>query len=261
MEPAKVQVPQRVQQGVMPRLCVVYTAKDSMRTLPRSIASVRLLADRIIVVDSGSVDGTIDACRALGAEVVHQDWLGYARQKQRAIDLAAGSEFVLLFDSDEIPDERLLEAIRSAMESPGDIQGWWIDRRFWFAGGYVRIDSPDRVLRLFRMGAGSIPEREVHEVVVVAGPTARLPGLCRHESWIDLDDALSRQLRYARLAASIPGARSNLRKLLINPPWAFFRHYILCRSIFDGWRAFSLSIVMAVGTLEKHLLILAKARR
>ena len=126
MEPVKVQNPQRVQQGATPRLCVVYTAKDSMRTLPRSIASVRLLADRIIVLDSGSVDGTIDASRALGAEVVHQDWLGYARQKQRAIDLAAGSEFVLLLDSDEIPDERLLEAIRSAMKSPGNIQGWWI---------------------------------------------------------------------------------------------------------------------------------------
>jgi glycosyltransferase involved in cell wall biosynthesis len=246
---------------VPPRLCVVYTAKNSTRTLPRSIAAVREIADRIVVVDSGSMDGTQDACRALGAEVVHQEWLGFARQKQHAIDLAADAEFVLLLDSDEIPDARLIDSIRGVIQSPGSAKGWWIDRRYWFGGDYVRIDAPDRVLRLFRQGAGSVPFREVHEVIRVDGPTARLPGICRHESWIDLEDALAKQLRYARMSASAPHARSNLVKLAFNPSWAFIRNYVLHRAFLDGWRGFQLSLVVAMGTLAKHLMILDRKRR
>jgi len=147
------------------------------------------------------------------------------------------------------------------MLSPGAAQGWWIDRRYWFGGDYVRIDAPDRVLRLFRQGAGSVPFREVHEVIRVDGPTARLPGICRHESWIDLEDALAKQLRYARMSASAPHARSSLAKLAFNPSWAFFRNYVLHRSFLDGWRGFQLSLVVAMGTLAKHLMILDRTRR
>ena len=65
----------------LPDLAVAITAQDNMRTIRRTIESVQGLARRIVVVDSGSTDGTIECCRSLGAEVVHRDWDGPTSQK------------------------------------------------------------------------------------------------------------------------------------------------------------------------------------
>ena len=62
-------------------------------------------------------------------------------------------------------------------------------------------------------------------------------------------------------ARSAPHARSNLVKLAFNPSWAFIRNYVLHRAFLDGWRGFQLSLVVAMGTLAKHLMILDRKRR
>jgi glycosyltransferase involved in cell wall biosynthesis len=244
-----------------PDLCVVYTTKDSMRTIERSIRSVQPVARRVVVVDSGSTDGTQAACQALGAEVHHQPWLGYARQKQRAIDLAGDASWILLLDSDEIATPELVEAIRGVL-SRGDaaVNGYWIARQYWYKGGPLRIAYPDRVVRLVRRGAARMRERAVHEVMEIEGRTERLPGVLRHESWVSVDDALQRNLAYARLAAQVPGKRSSMLKVVTNAPWAFVRAYLLQGGILDGRRGFEVSLVLATATAFKHLALIEAER-
>ena len=244
-----------------PDLCVVYTTKDSMRTIERSIRSVQPVARRVVVVDSGSTDGTPAACSALGAEIHDQPWLGYARQKQRAIDLAGDAAWILLLDSDEIATPELVDAIRQAIAADDPaVRGYWVSRRYWYKGGPLRIAFPDRVVRLFRRGAARMRDRAVHEVVEVDGRTERLPGVLRHESWASVDDALQRNLAYARLAARVPGKRSSLLKVVANAPWAFVRAYLLQGGILDGRRGFEISLVLATATAFKHLALIEAER-
>jgi glycosyltransferase involved in cell wall biosynthesis len=241
-----------------PRLAAVYTTFNSMRTIERSIASVGGIAQRVIVVDSGSTDGTVQACSARGAEVHHQDWLGFARQKQRAIDLANDADWILLLDSDELVEPSLADSIRRAIDEPRPaFDAWEIDRRLWYRGGYLRICRPDRVVRLFRRGAAMMPSGAgVHrDLLEVGGPVGRLEGWARHESWASFEDALVRNIRYAAMAAREPGRRTNVAKVVLNGPWAFLRSYVLQRGALDGMRGFEASFALAVATTCKHLMI------
>ncbi len=242
-------------------LAVACTAMNSMRTIERTLRSVQGIASRVVVLDSGSTDGTIAACDSLGAEVVPQPWLGYSAQKQRAIDLAGPAKWILLLDSDEMLTAELREEIRGFLERDDPaVAGAWLKRRHWYKGGWIRADFPDWQLRLFRSGRGRMSDRVVHETVRVDGPTVRMRSLLRHESWADLEDAMARTLRYARLSAEIPGRRTSLAKIVFNGPWAFVRNYLLRGALLDGRRGLEISFVLAVGTTMKHLHIADRVR-
>ena len=66
--------------------------------LPACLQSVAF-ADEVLVVDSGSSDGTVELAQAQGARVLHRDWLGYGAQKRFAVEQAAHN-WVLCVDAD-----------------------------------------------------------------------------------------------------------------------------------------------------------------
>lgn len=239
-----------------PDICVVYTAKDSIRTIERSIRSVQPIARRVVVVDSGSTDGTQAACRALGAEVHDQPWLGYARQKQRSIDLAGDAEWILLLDSDEIVSDELAASIRRAVDGQlGPLDVFWVTRQYWYKGRPLHIAYPDRVLRLFRRGTAAMGDHgSPHDLVESDAPSGRLTGILRHESWASLDDALRRNLAYARMMSRLGDKRGSLVRAVCNGPWAFVRAYVLQRGFLDGRHGLEISLALAVSTSVKHLL-------
>ena len=82
-----------------PNLSISVIAKDEVDRIGRLLKSVKF-ADEVLVVDSGSTDGTQDICKKLGAKVVFHEWAGYAAQKQFAMDCTT-SEWILNLDADE----------------------------------------------------------------------------------------------------------------------------------------------------------------
>src|SRR5690606_30746941 len=111
-------------------LAVAMTACNSMRTIERAVRSVHGLAKRIVVVDSGSTDGTVEMCRALGAEVIHQEWLGHVAQRQFSIDQCCDHEWILALDSDESLEPPLRESIRQVVETNDpSYDGWLLNRK------------------------------------------------------------------------------------------------------------------------------------
>src|SRR5882757_9520950 len=82
-----------------PKLSVVIIAFNESENIADCLQSV-MWADEIIVVDSGSTDGTVEMARAAGARVISTDWPGYGAQKNRAIACATG-DWILSLDADE----------------------------------------------------------------------------------------------------------------------------------------------------------------
>jgi glycosyltransferase involved in cell wall biosynthesis len=250
-------------------LAVAVTTHDSMRTIERTVRSVLDLAARIHVLDSGSTDGTIERCEALGAQVVHQTWQGHARQKQFAIDQCRDHGWILLLDSDESLEPELRESIRETVtRNDPAFDGWAINRKVWFLGRWLNYTyQPQWRLRLVRGGKGRMagvddPElaypRNVHERLEVPGRVGRLAGVCRHDPWADIPDVINRQLRYARIAAASARRGGSVANLLFNPPLAMLKQIVLKRGFLDGSRGLIAAGLEFNYTMLKHVLIAAR---
>ena len=245
-----------------PDLAVAITTQDNMRTISRALESVQGLARRVVVVDSGSTDGTIEVCRSLGAEVVHRAWDGPTSQKQFAVDLCESSRWVLLLDSDESLEADLRQAIDDAVRAnDGRYVGYEINRKVWFLGGWLHYTfQPEWRLRLVRGGAGRVVGigengRGGHDRVEVDGYVGRLKGDCRHDSWADLAEMCRRNIALARRAAAHQNGGGSPLHMLFNPGAAMFKQLILRQGYLDGWRGWIAAGSVASGTLLKHLFI------
>ena len=156
-------------------LSVVLITRDCVGTLGACLDSVAW-ADEIVVVDSGSADGTLDLARERGARVVHQDWLGTGRQKQFAVEQAT-HEWVLCLDTDERLSPELRKSIEAALAAPAQ-HAYEFARRTRFLGRYLRHGEgyPDLCLRLFQKNHARWSDDVVHEKVITLGTVGRLDG-------------------------------------------------------------------------------------
>jgi glycosyltransferase involved in cell wall biosynthesis len=243
-------------------LAVAICTKDNMRTIERTLGSVRGLARRIVVVDSGSTDGTVERCRDLGAEVLHREWHGPTNQKQFAMDQCRDHGWVLLLDSDESLEPDLQEAVRAAVETDDPrFAGWSINRKVWMLGGWLHHTfQPEWRLRLVRGGQFRVvgigeDGRGGHDRVEVAGRTGRLPGVCRHDSWADLAELSRRNIALAERAAEHYASGGTALHILLSPSAAAVKQLVIKRGFLDGWRGLIAAGAVASGTLLKHLFI------
>jgi glycosyltransferase involved in cell wall biosynthesis len=242
-------------------LCVAIATRNNIATIKRTVESVADLADRVVIVDSGSTDGTDEWCGDHGCEVVGREWPGMVAQRQFCLDHCASFDWILLLDSDESLEPDLAADIREAVErNETAFDGYAFNRKVFFKGAWLHhVFQPEWRLRLVRGGMASVGGASGsaggHDRLSVPGRVGRLKGDCRHDSWRDLSDILDRGIAYGRRSAETGQRGGSLRKLLLNPPAAFLKQMVLRRGFLDGWRGFVVSGGVAAGTFMKHLLI------
>lgn len=164
----------------MTLLTVVILTKNEELHIERALSSVRGIADRTIVVDSGSTDRTLELARAMGATVLSNRWTNHATQFNWALDqLPADTQWVMRLDADEyVTPDLECEIAQRLPELPADIHGIAIGRRMNFLGERVRFGGlfPIRITRLFRYGRGRCENRWMDEHILVDGATADFAG-------------------------------------------------------------------------------------
>ena len=178
---------------------VVITKNEADR-IGRCLGSMRDLCAELLVVDSGSEDDTVAVAEALGARVVHQNWLGYAQQKNHAISLAA-QPWLLLLDADEWLAEGAAGAIRALFvdHKVEQADAWVLTRRNWFLGRRLRQGEPSE--RLVRPGWHYL-EALVHERPDLTGQRLKpLDAVIEHDTARSYQDHLRTHQRYAQLWA------------------------------------------------------------
>ena len=241
----------------MPRLSIIILARNEARNIVDCIRSARF-ADEVVVLDSGSTDGTPELAAAEGAKVSRSDgWPGFGPQKNRALSLATG-DWVFSLDADERITPELRASILQAIADPGPHAAFRLDRRSSYCGRVMRHSgwSPDWIVRLFRRGSARFSDDLVHERVIVQGTVGKLQGNLLHESYRDFESVLDKLNRYSSAGAqsmAARGRRGSPASAIAHGLWAFVRTYVVQRGFLDGAMGLALAVSIAEGTYYRYL--------
>lgn len=193
--------------------------------------------EELLVVDAGSVDGTIELAERFGARVIRAEWRGFGLQKQFAIEQAK-HDWVLCLDSDERITDALRTNIETELASPRRT-AYRFPRCNRFMGRYLRHGEgyPDLSLRLFDRRRARWSSDAVHEKVMAQDRVGMLQGDLIHDSAESLEAYLAKQNRYTTLAAQealARGATAGPAQLLLSPVLRFVKFYLLRLGLLDG---------------------------
>ena len=231
---------------------------NAVAQLPACLASVTF-ADEIVVVDSGSSDGTGACAQQHGARVVQREWMGFGLQKQFAV-AQARNDWVLCLDADERLSPELERSIRAALESPIS-PVYRMRRRNRFLGHWLRHGEgyPDWSLRLFHRAHAGWSNDDVHEAVLTTAQVGSLEGDLLHESAEDVTTYLAKQNRYTTLHAQAlyrQGVRGSYWRLLLSPLARFVKFYVLRLGFLDGGPGFAHIAIGCNNSFLKYLKLL-----
>jgi glycosyltransferase involved in cell wall biosynthesis len=243
----------------VPALSVTIITLNEAARLEDTVGSVAW-ADEIVVVDSGSTDGTLELARRLATRVAVRGWTGYADQKNHAASLCA-HDWVLSIDADERVGPELGNALQAWRGTEPACAGYRMARVSRYLGCWIRTTDwyPDWQLRLYDRRRGRFPASRVHESVRVDGAVAVLPGELEHRPYRDVSDHLRRIDQYTTLAAQElheRGRRATASALVVQPAAAFLRNYVLRRGIADGRVGLAVSLLNSYYVLLKYVKLL-----
>lgn len=245
---------------------VVILTFNSEATLPATLQRALLVSQDIVVLDSGSCDGTRRIAAAAGAAVFQHDFRSYGEQRNWAIDaLRLRSAWHLHLDADEYLDDNLIAEIQALSEDTHH-NGFLIARYLTFLGRTLRHGgmSPTWHLRLFRVGCGRCELRQYDQhFYLLSGTMARLKGsmiddirmslsewTARHNRWSDAEvaEATSKVTTPAPIQPQRTGnpieqkrywrSRYNHLPLLTRPFALFCYRYFICLGFLDGKEGF-----------------------
>lgn len=225
--------------------------------IARAIESLRCV-DEIVVVDSGSTDRTREVASRLGARVLEEPWRGYAAQKNFAT-AQASNPWILSIDADEALAEELEAEILLLKKEGPRYDAYTMPRLAQYLGRWIHHSGwyPDRKIRLYLRTKAEWSGSFVHESVQLLGDATAgaLDGNLHHFTCDSLSAHLRTLDRYTTLAAqelTSRNKRPGLTRILFDPPWTFFRTFILRRGFLDGIHGFVIAWMAALYTFLKY---------
>jgi acetyltransferase-like isoleucine patch superfamily enzyme len=246
---------------------VLIITKNEEANIGSCLQALSGWTNKVFVVDSGSTDRTKEIAESYGAEVVHHDWPGFAKQKNWALDtLDFEAPWTLIVDADEVITPTLRKVLEDIAFKPADQEikaGFFINRLTYFLGKPIRHCGyfPNYHLRFFKTGTGRYEEREVHEHIILEGPVGRITTPMLHDDRRGLEHYVAKHNRYSTLESQAllremrsdknesesldPGARRRRwakRTILPKLPFPglirFFYMFVLRAGFLDGWTGF-----------------------
>jgi glycosyltransferase involved in cell wall biosynthesis len=240
----------------MTKLSVITITRNEEQNIADCLASVRW-ADELIVIDSGSIDKTLDIARQFTSNVLTVEWTGYGAARNLALDHAHG-DWVLWLDADERVTPQLAEEIRQVVQADDpEVMGYTVARRAYFLGRWIKHSGwyPSRVTRLFRKEKARFNETRVHEQLIITGRVVNLQHDLFHYTDPNLHHYFDKFNLYTSLAAEdlrAGGKSFSLHDLLLRPPFLFVKMYFLRLGFLDGLHGLILCVLSSAYVFTKY---------
>lgn len=221
------------------------------------LKSARLVADEIIVLDSGSSDRTAEIAREYADIVEVTDWPGFGIQKQRALEKATG-EWVLSLDADERVTPELAREINHHLAAP-DADAYKLPWAVTIYGKRLDFGRSGRApLRLFRREGVSFSDALVHERILI--PEGRkvktLRGRLTHYTHRDFGHSLEKSAKYAWLGSLEKHRKGKKTRTMIYPTlrglMTFVQVYFIRFGFLDGAVGYLTAVTYAQVTFNKY---------
>lgn len=241
-----------------PTVSAYLITRNEERNIARAIESVRWM-DEVVVLDSGSTDGTVAIAERLGAKVHAQPFQGFVIQKNRALELCGGDwAFNLDADEEVTPELRdsILAVTGASMKEPSPA-AYQVNRRTRYLGRWIRHCgwSPEYRERLSRKGCARWEGEMLHEGLRGEGATGRLTGDLLHRPYADLGEHVRKIGVYTDIWAHrerANGRRAGLIDLAGRPLVRFVKMYFLRAGFLDGVPGFAVSAMGAWYAFMKY---------
>lgn len=241
----------------MNKLSVVIITFNEAQNIGRCIASVKTVADEVIVLDSFSTDNTVDIALAHGAIVQQQTFNGYIQQKNRAIKLASHN-YIFSIDADEVLSNELADAV--LQEKKGfKYKAYKMNRSNIYCGHQIRhgLWYPDKKLRLFDKRFGFFGGLDPHDTVITNTGilVQQLKGDLLHYTYQSAAEYKQRNEEITDIAAESlfnNGKKLYWPRIIFSPVWAFVNGYFLRCGFLDGRHGFIIAIHSASQSYKKY---------
>jgi glycosyltransferase involved in cell wall biosynthesis len=232
----------------MNALTAILITFNEEEDLPRALASLRDIADEVVVVDSGSTDRTREIAAQAGARVIARAWTDYSEQKNFAACQAA-HDWILSIDADEKLSAELRASVATWKKSEPKAAAYSMARRANYLGQWIRYSGwyPDRKVRLYRRDLAHF-SGTLHESLEVTGAVGELDGDLLHYAYRTAEEHERKVQDYTKLAAwqlYRAGRRSWRGAMFFAPPWALVRTYFLQQGFRDGARGWKIARMSA----------------
>ena len=241
-------------------LSLVVITYNEENNLDRCLTSVKGLVDDIVILDSGSSDGTAAIARKHNARWFTHTFDGHIEQKNRALTFV-NTSWVLSLDADEALDEQLYRSIKSILASPKE-DGYTMNRLTNYCGHWVKYCGwyPDQKLRLWKHRSGEWCGWNPHDrFELQTGKTpGHLQGDILHYSYHSVEQHRRQALNFAGIAAvhlhkrgvKIPAWQIPVRGL-----FRFVRDFIFKKGFLDGKTGFVICRISAWSTYKKYAIL------
>lgn len=230
---------------------------NEAQNIERCLRSVKEVADEILVLDSGSADGTPDLARSLGATVIDTEWKGYSATKNYGHSIAQ-HEYILSIDADEALDEHLTRNILSTKEQ-GLTGAYTFNRKNYLGHQWIKHSGwyPDRKVRLFHKQQAIWKGDFVHEELVLNKDvnTKDLSGHLEHYTASNGEQHVATVKKYAKLNAEryiLEGRTYTLPKSILQAFAAWVRSYVLRMGFLDGLAGWYIAARSAKGRIWRY---------
>lgn len=239
----------------MNRLSACLITLNEEHNLPRVLKSLEGIADEVVVVDSGSTDGTAEIAREHGAQFFERAWTNYSEQKNYAAEHAT-NDWVLSLDADEEVSCVLQTSLLEWKKHEPAFSVYEVARKTWYLGAWIEHSGwyPDFQRRLYRRDA-AIFAGIIHEALRFDGAPGRLYGDLLHYTVRSLAEHEANVEKYTTLAARQmfeSGKRTWKGALWLGTPWSWFQNFFLRGGILDGHRGALISRMAARSVRLKY---------
>lgn len=242
------------------KISSVVITYNSEATLDLVLSSLKPISAEIVLLDSGSTDGTLRIAGNHNCRIYYRAFTGYGEQKVYAVSLAS-NDWILSVDADEVLSSEIQKEIFEHFnQETVEYNGFYLPIALVFLKKVFRYGAESQTLRLriFNKKSGNFNNDSLHEKVELKGKTIELKNKILHYSYFNIEHYFNKFNKYSSFAANKIILKNHpllITKIILIGPWKFFQGYFIKLNFLNGFPGFIWSLFSAYYSVVKYVKI------